>query len=101
MPFEVVDLHSPYHAPAYFKFMARPCYIYLKLKMPGPKGVITVNGSRQMALEYEQGDAAMAETACVWGPQTSCPKHPGAYNISDPMISVSLSTIKLVSKEHP
>ena len=69
LPFEVVDLHSPYHAlfghPAYFKFMARPCYIYLKLKMPGPKGVITVNGSKQMALECEQGDAAMAETACA------------------------------------
>ena len=31
IPFEVVDLKSPYHAlfgrPAYFKFMARPCYI--------------------------------------------------------------------------
>ena len=64
-----MDLHSPYHAlfgrPVYFKFMARPCYIYLKLKMPGPKGVITVNGSKQMALECEQGDAAMAETACA------------------------------------
>ena len=45
--------------------MARPCYIYLKLKMPGPAGVITVNGSRQMALECELGDAAMAETACA------------------------------------
>ena len=69
MPFEVVDLHGPYHAlfarPAYFKFMARPCYVYLKLKMLGPKGFITVNGSRQMALECEQGDAAMAETACA------------------------------------
>ena len=50
MPFEVVDLKSPYHAlfgrPAYFKFMARPCYVYLKLNMPGPAGVITVHGSR-------------------------------------------------------
>ena len=35
------------------------------------------------------------------GPRTSCPKYPCAYNISNPMISVSLSTIKLVSKEHP
>ena len=69
MSFEVVDLKSPYHAlfgrPAYFKFMARPCYVYLKLKMPGPAGVITVNGSKQMALECELGDAAMAETACA------------------------------------
>ena len=33
--------------------------------MPGPVGVITVNGSRHMALECELGDAAMAETACA------------------------------------
>ena len=63
LPFEVVDLKSPYHAlfgrPAYFKFMARSCYVYLKLKMPGPKGVITVNGSRQMALECER-------EKCIW-----------------------------------
>ena len=32
-PFEVVKIKSPYHAlfgrPAYAKFMARPCYVYL------------------------------------------------------------------------
>src|SRR4051812_43717091 len=36
IPFEVVDLESPYHAilgrSAYVRFMARPCYVYLKLK---------------------------------------------------------------------
>ena len=36
----------------------------------------------------------------LWGPRTSRPKYPCAY-ISDPMISVSLSTIELVIKEHP
>ena len=45
--FEVVDFDSPFHAlfgrPAYAKFMARPCYIYSKLKIPGPKGVITIS----------------------------------------------------------
>ena len=53
--FEVVDFQSAYHAilgrPAYARFMARPCYVYLKLKMPGPKGVITVTGDRQKAEE--------------------------------------------------
>ena len=29
--------------------MARPCYVYLKLKMSGPKGVITITGSRKKA----------------------------------------------------
>ena len=53
LTFEVVDFDSAYHAilgrPAYASFMARPCYVYLKLKMPGPKGVITVTGNRQRA----------------------------------------------------
>ena len=42
-----------YHAllgrPAYAKFMAVPNYTYLKLKMPGPNGVITVSGSFEQA----------------------------------------------------
>ena len=53
LTFEVVDFQSAYHAilgrPAYARFMARPCYVYLKLKMPGPKGVITVTGDRKKA----------------------------------------------------
>ena len=43
---EVVDFPGSYHAilgrPCYTKFMAIPNYTYLKLKMPGPNGVITV-----------------------------------------------------------
>ncbi|KAI5007613.1 hypothetical protein ZWY2020_054779 [Hordeum vulgare] len=53
--FEVVKIKSPYHAlfgrPVYAKFMARPCYVYLKLKMPGPKGPITIHGDRKIAQE--------------------------------------------------
>ena len=45
--FEVVDFQGPYNAifgrPCYAKFMAIPNYAYLKLKMPGPHGVITVS----------------------------------------------------------
>ncbi|KAI4975308.1 hypothetical protein ZWY2020_048915 [Hordeum vulgare] len=67
--FEVVKITSPYHAlcgrPAYDRFRARPCYVYLKLKMPGPKGTITVNGDRRIAQECEEGDAACAESACA------------------------------------
>jgi hypothetical protein len=47
--FEVVDWPSQYHAilgrPAYARFMAVPHYAYLKLKIPGPKGTIMINGS--------------------------------------------------------
>ena len=58
LTFEVVDFNSAYHAilgrPAYARFMARPCYVYLKLKMPGPNGVITITGNRQKAEECFQ-----------------------------------------------
>src|SRR3954468_11452725 len=49
LEFEVLDWWSQYHAilgrPAFAQFMAVPDYAYLKLKMPGPTGVIMVNGS--------------------------------------------------------
>ena len=45
LTFEVVDFLGSYHAilgrPCYAKFMVIPNYTYLKLKMPGPNGVIT------------------------------------------------------------
>jgi hypothetical protein len=41
--------------PAYTKFMAVPSYTYLKLKMSGPKGLMTVNTKFQHA--YECGAA--------------------------------------------
>ena len=69
LTFEVVKLKSPYHAlfgwPVYAKFMARSCYVYLQLKMPGHKGTITVHGSRKIAVECEEGDAAYAEAVCA------------------------------------
>ena len=33
--------------PTFARFMAVPHYAYLQLKMPGPKGVITINGNFQ------------------------------------------------------
>jgi hypothetical protein len=45
LTFEVVGFRGAYHAilrrSCYSKFMAVPNYTYLKMKMPGPKGVIT------------------------------------------------------------
>jgi hypothetical protein len=47
LTFEVVGFRGTYHAvlgrPCYAKFMAVPNYTYLKLKMSGPNGVITVS----------------------------------------------------------
>ena len=49
LTFEVVGFHGTYHAilrrPCYAKFMAVPNYTYLKLKMPGPCGVIPIGTS--------------------------------------------------------
>ena len=51
LEFEFVEWKSKYHAilgrPAFTRFMAVPHYAYLQLKMPGPKGVITVKGNFQ------------------------------------------------------
>ena len=47
LTFKVVGFHGTYHAilgrPCYTKFMAVPNYTYLKLKMLGPCGVITIS----------------------------------------------------------
>ena len=55
LTFEVVGFHGTYHAilghPCYVKFMAIPNYTYLKLKMPGPCRVITIDTSFQGAYE--------------------------------------------------
>jgi hypothetical protein len=53
LEFEVMDWPSQYHAilgrPAFAKFMAVPHYAYLTLKIPGPKGTITVHGSFEVS----------------------------------------------------
>ncbi|KAK1641789.1 hypothetical protein QYE76_060260 [Lolium multiflorum] len=67
--FEVVDLVSPYHAllgrPALTKFMAVPHYGYLKMKMPGPKGVITVAGDYRRSMDCATQSSKMAQTLVI------------------------------------
>jgi hypothetical protein len=57
LTFEVVGFSGTYHAilgrPAYAKFMAVPNYMYLKLKIPCPKGIITVGPMYQQAYECD------------------------------------------------
>ena len=57
LTFEVVGFHGTYHAilghPCYAKFMVVPNYTSLKLKMPGPCGVITISTSFQLTYECE------------------------------------------------
>jgi len=74
LTFEVVGFRGTYHAiigrRVYAKFMAIPNYTYLKLKMPGPKGVITVSSSFEHAYEcdiecVEYGEAIENSTELI------------------------------------
>ena len=62
--FDTVPFRSGYHAllgrTAFARFNAVPHYAYLKLKMPGPHVVITVNGNTDCSLRTEEHTAALA-----------------------------------------
>jgi hypothetical protein len=62
--FDIAPFRSGYHAllgrTAFVKFNVVQHYAYLKLKMPGPRGVITVNGNTERSLRTEEHTAALA-----------------------------------------
>jgi hypothetical protein len=65
LTFEVVGFQGTYHAelgrPCYAKFMAIPIYTYLKLKMSGPNGVITVGSTYRHGYECDMECVEYAE----------------------------------------
>ena len=67
--FEVVDLSSPYHMlldrPAMHKFMAVAHISYLKLKMPGPNGIITITGNYKRSLECSSAGSNLAQSMVI------------------------------------
>ena len=56
--FEVAYFDASYHVilgrPALAKFMAVPHYVYLMLKMPGPKGVLSLRGDLKKSYDCDQ-----------------------------------------------
>ena len=62
--FDIVPFCNGYHAllgrTAFAHFNVVPHYAYLKLKMPGPRGVIIVNGNTERSLRTEEHTAALA-----------------------------------------
>ena len=62
--FDIVPFRSGYHAllgrTTFARFNAVPHYAYLKLKMPKPRGVITVNGNTKHSVRTEEHTAALA-----------------------------------------
>ena len=61
--FDIVPFHSGYHAllggTAFTRFNAVPHYADLKLKMPGPRGVIKDNGNMERSLHTKEHTAAL------------------------------------------
>ena len=64
LTFDIAPFRSGYHAllgrAAFARFNAVPHYAYLKLKMPSPRGVITVSGNTERSLRVEEYMAALA-----------------------------------------
>jgi hypothetical protein len=62
--FEVTDFETTYNAflgrPALTKFMAIPHYAYLVLKMPGPRGAISIRGGVKQAYDCDKESREMA-----------------------------------------
>jgi hypothetical protein len=73
LTFEVVDFSGPYHIilgrPCYVKFMAIPSYFYLKIKIPAPTKVITVEAKMQWVLDCEQDSIELAAVAVATAEQ--------------------------------
>jgi hypothetical protein len=62
--FHIVPFKSGYHAllgwDAFSRFQAIPHYGYMKLKMPGPNGIITIASNPDRALKAENKTASLA-----------------------------------------
>ena len=108
LAFEVVGFRGAYHAilghPCYAKFMAIPNYTYLKLKMPGLKGVITVGSSFEYAYECDvecvehaeaqAEDGALAATLDKMAREDldSTHRHAGSFEPAEGIKKVPLDT---------
>jgi hypothetical protein len=106
LTFEVVGFRGAYHTilgwPCYAKFMAVPNYTYLKMKMPGPKGVITVGSSIEHAFDcdvecVEHAEALALDEALVANLEKlvnkdldSTAKHTGSFEAAEQTKEVPL-----------
>ena len=64
--FEVAEFETSYHAilgrPSLTKFMEIPNHMYLLLKMPAPKGVLSVYGDLQTSYACEAENIKLSDT---------------------------------------
>jgi hypothetical protein len=105
LTFEVVGFRGTYHAvlgrPCYAKFMAVPNYTYLKLKMSGPKGIITVGSTYRHAYECDvecveyaeaiaESEALIADLDCLSREAPDVKRHASNFEPADPVKTVAL-----------
>jgi hypothetical protein len=105
LTFEVVGFRGTYHAvlgrPCYAKFMAVPNYTYLKLKMSGPNGVITVGSTYRHAYECNvecveyvealaESEALIADLGCLSKEVPDAKRHAGNFEPAEAVKSVPL-----------
>jgi hypothetical protein len=106
LTFEVVGFRGAYHAilgrRCYAKFMAVPNYTYLKMKMPGPNGVITAGSSIEHAFDcdvecVEHAEALALDEALVANMEkmvnedlNSTAKHAGSFEAAEQTKEVPL-----------
>jgi hypothetical protein len=87
--------------PCYAKFMAVPNYMYLKLKMPGPKGTITVGSTYRHAYECDvecveyaktlaESEALITDLDCLSKEAPDAKWHAGNFKPAEAVKSVSL-----------
>jgi hypothetical protein len=105
LTFEVVGFQGTYHAvlgrPCYAKFMVVPNYTYLKLKMSGPNGVITVGSTYRHAYECDvecmeyaealaKSEALIADLECLSKEVPNAKRHAGNFEPAEAVKSVPL-----------
>ena len=100
LTFEVVDFLGSYHAilgwPCYAKFMAILNYSYLKLKMPGPNGVITVGSTFLHAHTCDREHYELATTVInsVELPRLGEPSTPAVSDYNKPTSSTTFCPLE-------
>jgi hypothetical protein len=110
----VVGFRGTYHAvlgrPCYAKFMVVPNYTYLKLKMSGPNGVITVGPTYKHAFECDvecveyaealaESEALIADLESLSKEVLDVKRHAGNFEPAETVKSVPLDPSGDTSKQ--
>jgi hypothetical protein len=105
LTFEVVGFRGTYHAvlgrPCYAKFMVVSNYTYLKIKISGPNGVITVGSMYRHAYECDmqcveyakalaEFEALIADLECLSKEVPDAKRHAGNFEPAEAVKSVPL-----------